>query len=164
MKKKLLTYLVLTIIVLLNAGCGTDTAKKNNANKVQKSENLEVKAESSVKIIPLPGKLFKQLYEEADYLDVIFEDLPFSMSQEDNKSIRQFLVNVDVNAPEKIDNSCVPMGHQVYQKEGEIIAEADFYVSAACTYYVFFIGGKKYHNKMLPNGIEFFNKLKSGNL
>jgi len=102
-----------------------------------------------------------KLYNECDYLDVIFMELPFSMSQGHPSGIRNLLSQLDNVPPESIDPNCPLMGNQVYQKAGETLAEADFYISEGCNYFVFTYQGKKYYNKVKQTGINFYENLRN---
>ena len=114
-------------------------------------------------ITSLPALVFQEIYEESDYMDVIFQNLPFSISQEENTSIRQMLRHVDNRPPETLNNNCLLFAQQMFQKGGEIIAEAEIYHDPGCYYYVFTYKGQVYINAMTETGIGFYNDLKKGN-
>jgi len=123
----------------------------------------KVKEVQSVQMNSLPENVFRILYEKSDYLDVLFDELPFSISQDDNASIRNLLSHIDNKIPVIQNKNCVPLGHQIYQEAGVILAEADFYVSEGCNYFVFSYQGKKYYNNMMTSGINFYENLKKQN-
>jgi len=165
MKNKLL---FLVFALLLAFSC-------NNTSKDKNGEQDNAKAKTSVKkdisddievtrYRPLPKHIYDQIYKYADYLDIIFEDLDISMSQEDNASIRSFLKNINIKRTPAVKSSCKPMGHVVFIKKGKPIIEADFFHSPGCYYFLFFdeMGKPLFANSMSDTGISFFESIKSG--
>jgi hypothetical protein len=115
----------------------------------------------NIELSALQPDVFKYVYENCDYLDIIFENLPFSMSQDNQNGIKSLMSYIDFQPPVALKDDCTPMGRQIYQIAGEVIMEADMYVSPDCNYYVFFYQGKTYYNAMVPKGVEFFTALKN---
>jgi hypothetical protein len=108
----------------------------------------------------LPAELYQKLYNEADYLDFIFHNFPFSMSQKEKPSIQLNVSYIDKATVMSIPQNCKPIARQFYQIEGEIILEADVYYGADCNFYVFHENGKaSYANMMSQNGVGFFQNI-----
>lgn len=157
MNNTILIFLALSLFVTLSC----KNQKKSSDKNPEETGQLEKETTSQQSFLTaLPADIFKKVYAEADYLDVIFENLPFSMSQENNASIRQILNHVDNKPPQTIPANCPLFGQQLYMKNGEIILEADFFHSEGCYYYIFKHNGKKYYNGMTQTGITFFDNLK----
>ena len=138
-------------------------AKQKEVESPVKEEKV-ANAKPEPIIVSLPTSVFEELYTEADYMDVIFQELPYSISQENNSSIRQILRHVDNKAPASINNNCPLLAQQVFQRQGKIIAEADIFCDQGCYYYVFKFKGQVYYNAMTQAGIEFYENLKKGNI
>jgi hypothetical protein len=152
-------YWVWIVLGLLIISC------KDKENRQEKNEIAPVQEQQQARDVPhdlmaLPEAVFKKIYFEADYLDVIFQELPFSMSQENNASIRQIMNHIDNKPPASMPAGCPLFGQQIYQKNGETILEADFYHSPGCYYFIFRYGGDQYFNGMTDSGVEFYENLK----
>lgn len=166
MNKKLI---ILILPLFLIFGCkdtkqSSSTSSAKNTEQSKQAKNDEIQDEG-YRLRPLPKYIYDEIYKYSDYLDVIFEDLDFSMSQEDNKSIRSFLQNINLRRTPLIKKDCKPMGHVAFMKKGNPIIEADFFHSPGCYYFLFFDekGAPLYSNAMSDLGIEFFNNLKNRN-
>ena len=102
----------------------------------------------------------KSLFDNVDYLDFIFHDYPFSMSQSEKPSIQTNISYVGREPVFEIPATCKPIARQFYQIQGEIVIEADVYYGDPCYFYVFYENGKAvYANKMTTNGIGFFGNI-----
>lgn len=108
----------------------------------------------------LPAELHQKLYNQVDYLDFIFHDFPFSMSQKEKPSIQLNVSYIDKAPVMSIPQNCKAIARQFYQIEGEIILEADVYYGDNCNFYVFHENGKaSYANMMSQNGVGFFQNI-----
>ena len=160
--------LILMLPLFLVFSCNNKTENKSNdrdnskANTAIKKKNT--KPEEVTRYRPLPKHIYDQIYKYADYLDVMFEDLDFSMSQDNNASIRSFLSNINIRRTPAVKSSCKPMGHVVFLKKGNPIIEADFFHSPGCYYFLFFdeMGKPIFANSMTDSGINFFENIKTG--
>ncbi len=163
---KILIILMLPLFLALSCNNGTENknreSDKSGANISAKKEKQE--PEKITRYRPLPKHIYDQIYKYADYLDVMFEDLDFSMSQDNNASIRSFLGHINLKRTPAVKSSCKPMGHVVFLKKGNPIIEADFFHSPGCYYFLFYDeqGKPLYANSMTDMGIRFFDDLKSG--
>lgn len=108
----------------------------------------------------LPSDILNRMWNEAEMLDYIFHDLPFSMSQDEKQSIQANMTYIDKYAQPTIPQGCKPAARQFYQVNGIIELEADVYISEGCYFYVFIVDGKpQYANKMAQEGINFFRTM-----
>ena len=133
---------------------------KNDTGQNKKAEPAKTAKVSEPTFEMLPEPILRRMWEEAEMLDYIFHDLPFSMSQNEKPSIQANMTYIDKYAQPNIPAGCKPAARQFYQVEGLIELEADVYFSTGCYFYVFIIDGKpKYANKMAQDGINFFNTM-----
>jgi len=146
-------YLVLILATIGLFACGDQNAKKQTnipSQDVASTPTFE----------KLPESILRKMWDEAEMLDYIFHDLPFSMSQNEKPSIQANMTYIDKYAQPNIPIGCKPAARQFYQINGKIELEADIYFSKGCYFYVFLIDGKpKYANKMAQDGINFFNTM-----
>ncbi len=160
--------LILTLSLILTFSCNNSiknkTGEKTNNKPNTSIEKENANSEEITRYRPLPRHIYDQIYKYADYLDIIFEDLDFSMSQENNASIRGFLNNINMKRTPAVKSSCKPMGHVVFLKKGNPIIEADFFHSPGCYYFLFFdeMGKPIFANSMSDIGIDFFENIKTG--
>lgn len=100
-----------------------------------------------------------KLYALADKVDVIFYNLPASVSQDDPESAKNTVLYI---MPAKPTNrgKCGALGRLSWLSEGKIIREADFFVGDSCHYLLFMKDGiPQYANQMGKPGIEFFTTI-----
>ncbi len=153
--------IILTITIGLIA-CDSSSKKEATVSK-EKSKTKEIVAQDTIPTLPI--SIIEDIALNADYLDVLFETLNFSMSQDDNKNIRSFLRNIDLKTPlTRIEPNCEVFGSVAFNKKGNTIIEGDIYYSKDCKYFIFLDENRKpkYANKMSGYGIEFFNRLIKG--
>ncbi len=100
----------------------------------------------------------KYLWEHCDYLDVLYYDLPASMSMTDTNSIRQML-GIIAAAPAPRRTDCGPaIGRLFFQIDGENYAQADLYFSDKCKFFVFVDdkGKARWGNLLTDRGVAYF--------
>jgi hypothetical protein len=121
------------------------------------------KPTSNVSTIELPSiseELVKKLYEETDYIDYIFHDLPISVSMETKADIQTNVGMISTTPVGKIPANCKSIGRKFYNSKGNTLLGADIYFSSDCAFYVFLDGEKKlYANKMTEGGLNFYQKI-----
>jgi len=147
--------LVVLVICFSVFSCKSDS---NTASQKQ-SEPVAAQKAQAPEFERIPDETIMRLWNECTLIDYIFHDLPFSMNQGEQASIRTNLTYIDGNVQANIPAGCKPMARQFYQIEGEIVYEADVYYSDNCKFYVFYDGDKKYANKMSNDGMQFFNTM-----
>lgn len=161
MKSRLIIFVLLSMLFF---SCKQNSVNKADSNKASVANNKTTKPEGKVfRLPPLPKGLYEDLFKHADYLDVIFEDLDFSLSQDNNAAIRSFLQNINIKRSTELNTSCVSMGHAVFSKHGDTMIECDIFHSSGCYYFIFNYEGDPpaYSNAMSEVGISFFNNLKN---
>lgn len=147
--------LVLIIAAICCLGCKNDTSKQTPTESPQIQVNNK-----GPQYQQLPNDMMMDLWNKGDLIDYIFHNLPFSMNQTEQASIRTNLTYFSSDPQPTIPAGCKPMGRQFFGIQGNIVLEADIYFSDNCAFYVFFIDGKaKYANKMSESGQNFFSNM-----
>ncbi len=101
----------------------------------------------------------QNLWNNCDYIDVIFYDLPISMSQ-DQKSDIQSMIQFISDSPAVIYPHCKPIGRIFFQKEANDLAVADFYLENGCNAFVFLENEKPTHGNLITeSGLQYFKKI-----
>ena len=109
---------------------------------------------------PIPTEKMIELYENCDFIDFIFRDLPFSISQEDKASIQQTIRHINNVPPKSIDPNCPYFAQQIFQENGEIVLDAKIFFQEGCTYYLFYEEGVvKYSGSFTAEGVTFYNSI-----
>ena len=107
----------------------------------------------------LPIELLKDLWETCDYVDYVFYYFNFSMSQDEQASIRSTLRQISEEQA-VLNPNCKAIGRLFYQVEGENVLEADLHLSNECAYFLFYKDGKKaYANKLTAEGLKFYQNI-----
>ncbi|MDF1698001.1 MAG: hypothetical protein P1U56_19295 [Saprospiraceae bacterium] len=108
----------------------------------------------------LPENSMKRMITQATYIDYIFYDLPFSISQDDQPSIHSNLKLIALEQLGSIQEGCKPIGREFFHINGEIAYEAEIYFQEGCYGYVFFENNKPaYANKISPSGMKFYSNI-----
>lgn len=106
---------------------------------------------------PLPESAVKRLTSETTYIDYIFYDLPFSISQDDKPSISSNLNLISQEKMGPIAEGCKSIGREFFHINGNIEFEAEIYFQNGCYGYVFIDKEKPiYANKISPSGMKFY--------
>jgi len=117
-------------------------------------------SKNSTPLESIPQATVMKMWDECTYIDYIFHNLPFSMSQDQQESIRTNLSYISTEPQAFIPAQCKPMGRQFFHVNGEIVMEADVYLSVPCKFYVFVENEKPvFANKMTPAGEQFFSNM-----
>lgn len=148
MKQLMFLSLLLLVIACKNDGTSPDQTKPVES--------------STSNIVPpgIPNAKMIELYENVDFIDFIFRDLPFSISQEDKASIQQTIRHINNVPPLAINPDCQYFAQQIFQENGEIVLDAKIFFQEGCTYYLFYEDGvAKYSGSFTNEGIQFFNKI-----
>lgn len=120
------------------------------------------KKTAEVNVSALPSITFEEmkvLYEEADFVDIIFYNVEFSMSVNNKTNIQKMVSFVSTSVATTNPN-CQPTGRIFFQKNGELLAETDMYYNDQCRYFVFQKNGKPiYANEITPQGQAYFARI-----
>jgi len=146
---KFLQILALCLVGLLAMHC-SDSATTDNTT----SPPVQVQADTFPSV---PIAKLQDLWNNCDYIDYLFYELPISMSLDQDNSIKYALSHISSSgAPRKPE--CKSIGRVFYQVKGENQEEAELYFSEGCTFFVFLEDGKpKYGNYMTPTGAQYLN-------
>jgi hypothetical protein len=105
---------------------------------------------------PMPKERLQNLWDNCDYIDFVFFDLDFSMSQEEKSAIQGTVAGIGANAP-TLNPACKPIGRVFFQVAGKNVEEADLVMGQGCVYYIFQENGKPaYANLLTERGFKFY--------
>lgn len=152
---RLLPFLLLIFLW----SCNNDTSQKTPAETTTPVETTAPAATSKGEVLyPIyPEAKLRYLFENTDYIDYVYYELPMSMSLKEKGSVQYAISHVSLQAP-KINANCKSLGRIFYQLKGENIAEAEMVFNAPenCSYFVFYENGKKaYANEMTDQGKKY---------
>jgi hypothetical protein len=100
-----------------------------------------------------------RIYSQSDHVDIIFYNLPISVSQDDPASVKNTALYVSPASP-IITSQCKPIARLSWMAQGTIIREADVHVEAGCQYLLFFENSKPVAaNAMQQAGVDFFQNI-----
>ena len=103
----------------------------------------------------IPAETVQKLWDECDYIDFVYFELPISSSMQDKAAIQHALRHIAAQPAPLLPN-CKPIGRIFYQIEGANFLEADIHYGQGCNYLVFYQNGKKiYSNYMTQDGITY---------
>lgn len=133
-----------------------------------KEKPVVAKEELSPVIPGLPMEIMQSMIADCDFIDYIFYELPFSLSQGDDPAIKSSLSFIG-KIPEdfrEIPPMCEKaIGRIFFQAKGETLAEADIYFSSGCFFYLFMKDNKPaYVTKISEAGINFYWNVINNNL
>ena len=115
------------------------TSCKGKTVSEEPEKTVTAKTKLTYPVLPLID--YRNIVEQVDYIDYIFHELPFSVSQEDKPSITTKVSGILLE-PVNISN-CQSLGRMMLQADGEIIYEAEvYYDGKGCSYYIFYIDNK----------------------
>lgn len=131
----------------------------------QPKKNTEAIAEPAPALPAAPAypalgnREISQLYASADKIDIIFYNLPISVSQESIASVRNSVLYISPVGT-LLNANCRPLGRMSWMAKGEIIQEADVYCETGCNYLIFMKDNKPVAaNALELAGIEFFKNI-----
>lgn len=144
----LFTVLCISLCVVLLDACKSSVADSTD----KKEESSALKA--------LPKSMIDKMYAEVDYIDYLWHDLPFSLSQEEKESINTNISFISDEAVPVIPEGCKAIGRKVYNIKGNTYLTADVYFTPSCQFYVFLEGEKPiYASKMTAQGVTFYTQV-----
>jgi hypothetical protein len=142
-----------------------------NSGKPDKSEDKSTNKTVSnslkrpLKLPPVPNNRLKRIYDEATQLDYIFFELPISMNMDNTEAIRSSLIHFDTEGVTLTKDCMENQGTLLYDKNGEILEEVNFYFSKNCKFFVWLENGKPtYGNMMNQDAVDFFMRLYNGEM
>ncbi len=107
----------------------------------------------------ITAEKMRYLWDNCDYVDFIFYETNFSMSQNDQNAIRSTLSGVST-AVADVRASCKPVGRVFFQVDGQNASEADLFFGGECLYYIFLENGTyAYANQLTEGGFNFYKNI-----
>ncbi len=98
----------------------------------------------------------KMLWDSTTYVDYTFYTLPMSMSFDNKPAIQNVLGHLEAK-PVALPSTCKPTGRAFFQRDGEELGVAEFYLHTDCRCFVFLEDGKPAHsNRIKDSGLEFY--------
>jgi hypothetical protein len=150
--------ILLSFIISLAFSCKTEQKKDVESH----TEELQANGLIFSSLPSLPQDQFQKLFEEVTYVDYIFYDLPFSISQDDKPSINANLQLISAEKLGPININCKPIGREFFHIGGVIAFEAEIYFQNGCFGYVFLDKETPiYANKISESGMKFYTNLTS---
>ena len=125
--KRNLIFSAIVCGLLTMSSCKTDTPASLPSTQDSKKTGLPA----------LPAEMINKMLAEVDYIDYIWHDLPFSLSQEEKEGINTNISFISNEGVSELSPACKAIGRKFYNIKGETIATADVYFSPGCYYYVF---------------------------
>ena len=150
------------LLFCLMLALGACQEGQNSSTNSETAEATDTPAAPSAnhQYTSVPLDTLTMLWENCDYIDYIFYNFNFSMSQNEKNSIRTTLRHIAEQVPPSINPACKPMGRIFYQVDGRNALEGEFYLGEGCLYYIFFKDGKPaYANLMTNTGVDFFRNI-----
>ena len=152
-------FLFFLVVGLLFFSCkNTEKAKQTTTQTPPpKQQQIQVQGKQLYPSVPL--EKIQSLWNDCDYVDYSYINLPLSMNRKDLNDIRHTLAQIS-EQPALINDRCPAIGNILFYQKGEIALEANIYYSQGCNYFVFLENNKpKYANFMTPSGIAFFKDI-----
>ena len=150
-----LLFLLLTGIIIISC---------NDQNKPEPPAATPPPAAQAgeIKYPAMTAEDMQVLVNQTTSIDFIFYHQNFSMNLDNRSGIMNALRQIG-EAPAPIRPECKATGRVIYQGDGEILKEADFYLEPPCFYFIFIENDKPVKaNMMTQEGVAFFHKLISG--
>ncbi len=149
------TYSLLFLLCL--TACGSNDAANQNTTPPKTATTAAPAAEILYPSISIEE--MQNMWNNTTSIDYLFYELPMSMNMVERPAIESTLRQIS-DKPAKISPSCKAMGRVFFQNNGEALAEADFYFTPKCTYFIFMENQKPVKsNQMTTEGIEFFRNI-----
>ena len=153
-----LNFIIIFVFLLISC-------KNENASTIKDNKPLPAEPLSTLVRPEIPGvpqEIMIRLLKECTFIDYIFHDYTFSVSQAEDSDIDQNISFIDINRPVgRLILGCKPMARKFFQIKGKIEYDVDVYLSDKCRYYVFVDKKSKpvYANYMTDSGIQFYTNI-----
>ena len=151
-----LFFLCLSTACLLQCQSNA-TSEANQAEETATATTTENTGEA---VYPsISTETMRMLWDNCDYIDFVFYNTNFSMSQNQQPAIRTTISGVSTT-PALIKPTCQAAGRIFFQVDGANALEADIYLGPDCFYYVFLENGEyAYANFMTEQGRGFYDNI-----
>jgi hypothetical protein len=162
MKYNVLLVLTITVSMICCKDKATDATNVNDMPVSEKDSKLSTAEKPAAAAPAMPfmsSEQINDLYAATDNVDIIFYELPASVSQDDPASAKNSVLYIFPAAP-TTTSPCAAIGRLTWMSKGEIIKEADVHVADGCTYLVFMENSKPVaSNALSVEGISFFRNI-----
>ncbi len=155
-------YTLTFIAISMLAGCKSEQKNKTETAVTQADPASSSQAAEGPEIPGVPKDVMVKLLNECTYVDYIFHELPFSLSQSEDPSIDQNISFIDFNKPlGRIPKNCKAIARKFFQIKGEIVYDVDVYLTNECKFYVFVDKKNQplYANYMTEAGVKFYSQI-----
>ncbi|MEM9821068.1 MAG: hypothetical protein AAF985_08350 [Bacteroidota bacterium] len=150
--------LLLCFLACQQSPKSSEKSKATTESTAPKQTDGQANNVSSTQYPSVPVDLLKEVWDNCDFVDYTFYELPMSMSFDNKASIQRVLQHISVSPP-IIKTSCKPTGRAFFQKKGADLAIIEFYLHQDCNYFVFLENGKAtYANQLTKEGFEFYQQ------
>lgn len=143
--------------------CSNSSQSTNeNANAVNTPPTAPAISPGEFLYPPIVTEDMQVLVEKTTLIDFIFYNHDFSMNLDNKAGIMNALRQIGEGAA-PIRKECKATGRVIYQGDGDILMEADFYFQDPCFYFIFIEDDKPVKaNIMTQEGMTFLGRLMSG--
>lgn len=154
----MLRILSFFLLLFVAAACNSNTDKETEtADKTPKE--VENTSPGEILYPSITLEEMQDLWANTTAVDYLFYELPISMNMVERPAIESTLRQISDKAA-YIKKDCKAMGRVFFQNKGASLAEADFYFTPQCTYFVFIEDQKPVKsNQMTSEGVKFFQNL-----
>jgi len=134
----------------------TDPAEVQN----QTDNNQANQATYAGKTYPsIPIDRLEYLWNNSNYMDVVFYQLPVSLNQSTMEQIRSTIMGIGEGVPD-ISPQCQSIGRIFFQVDGENVETAEIYYQPGCTFYLWLEDEQPaYANQMTEQAINFYSNI-----
>lgn len=155
---KILSYIFIGVLSVSIWAC-TNTPQQDAAVETTPAD-VQVNTPSHLAQLPsVPKERMVMLWDSCDYVDVVFYELNFSLSQNTQGSVRSMINNIS-DATVEIKSGCPAIGRIFFQVDGRNEMECDLFFNEKCQYVIFYEDGKQaYANPLSEQGFKFFSNL-----
>lgn len=148
--------LLILLSFLILAACGGGS-HSNTATSTASAKPAPTPQGTPMESIPFEE--VKNLFDKCDYIDYLFYNTNFSISQNQKGSIQTAISHI-AQSPAIHNPACKAIGRIFYQIEGKSILEADIHFQDGCTYFRFLKDKKyAYGNLMTDDGVLYMNNI-----
>lgn len=139
--------------VLLLWSCN---GKSDAGNEATATSTEQPTATEGTSLPSIPIDRLEYLWNNADYLDVVFYELPASINQSTQDGIRTTIMHIGEQTP-TLKPECKSIGRLFFQEKGKNIEQAEIYFQPGCAYYVWLENDKPaYANVFTKEGVGFY--------
>lgn len=156
----MIRYTVPLALMILAIGLQLQSCKPDSV--VTKAQAPKPSITQLKSVEGITAEIVTLIVDSCSHVDMLFNNYPVSMSQNEKNSIISDLTYISTDAITEIPGDCKPIGRKVYNGNGEVLIEADLYFSEGC-YFMVFIKDEQalFGNKMNQQGIAFYERLLS---